>query len=124
MSVDAATERTLLGRGWQKSEGELVWRDDLGSELHFATEKAGARLTLLVDGSQVLGFQLEIAEERMPALAAALAENTETLAGLRHAPFAKAVVAIASDVVIETTDGQFVRPRLENGQISFHPVDR
>jgi len=123
MTLDPGAAKTLLDAGWIQAADSFVWEDDLGSQLRFEAGEDGTRITLLVDDSQVLAFDLRLNAERVPALVAALIENTESLAGLRHASFAKAVAAIASDVVVETTDGALVRPRLENGELRYEPVE-
>jgi hypothetical protein len=122
MFVDPKAVEALRERGWKPGAEGLTWSDELGSELRLASTEAGARVKLLVDGAQVLGFELKLEPTHLPKLVAALAANTEMLAGLRHAPFAKAAAEIAAEVVIETTDGPRVRARLENGQLRYEPI--
>jgi hypothetical protein len=72
-----------------------------------------AELLVFFDEAQVLGYQVRLGENRLPELTAALATETAALDRMQHAGFAKAVANLADDVVVTTTEGRRVQPRID-----------
>jgi len=121
--LDDVTARPLLEHGWARDHDALIWTGEHGTMLKLELSGDELRVVVSLDDEQVLGYAIRVAPARLAELISALAIATPELDALHHAAFSKAVAGIATEAVVQTTEGARIRPKLHNSELAWEPVD-
>jgi hypothetical protein len=112
----------LLDAGWERSDEGYIWRNAHGSKLVLRVDTGHVQLTLYQDTRQVLAYDIHVDPSRLGELVTALIRHSEELGSMQQPGFSEAIVSIAKDIVVETTEGYLVRPVVGEHGFTWEPI--
>jgi hypothetical protein len=124
-TLNDESAKPLLDKGWRQEGETFNWQGSSGTSMQLEEAAGVTHLRVLFAGKHALEYEMTLeSPEQVAAMAAALAAETVPLGRLSHAGFSKAIAAIAKGVAVRTTEGYWVRPWIDNGELSWRPIQR